>query len=106
MDTLTSLHKEDYEQYVKLPSKLPSNITVLRAQMDELQLDIWPNPDGPPPPEYVTNSTVRRATNGLLRLERCNEEQLRLQLEARNLLRWLPHYRSAFLIALGKLHSR
>jgi hypothetical protein len=105
VDTMEQLHRVDYNQYVTVPSKLPTNLTVLRTQMDDLQLDVWPNPDGPPPPKYVTNPTFRKAVNGLLRLERCNEEQLRLQLEAKNLLRWLPHYRSALLIALGRLHS-
>jgi hypothetical protein len=83
-----------------VPSKLPTNMTSLQEKMDELQLDVWPNPDGTPPPEYITNERVRKAIDGVLRLERCNEEELRLQLEAKNMLKWLPRYRAALIIAL------
>jgi hypothetical protein len=102
VDIMERLHREQYEQHVTLPSKLPTNMTDLRAQTDNLQLDVWPNPDGPPAPEYVTNQTVRKAIDGVLRLERCNEEELHLQMEAENLLKWLPRSRAALLIALGQ----
>jgi hypothetical protein len=102
VETMERLHLPQYDQHVTLPSKLPTNMTELREKTDELQLDVWPNPDGPPAPEYVTNETVRKAADGVLRLERCNEEELRLQLEAQNLLKWLPRSRAALLIALGQ----
>ena len=105
VDTLHELHSEEYEQHVKIPSHLPTNMTALQAGVDELQLDVWPNPDSPPAPEYITNPTVQKAINGVLRVQRCNEEELRLQLEARNLLHWLRGYRAALLIAFGQPYS-
>ena len=106
MEKLDPLHEKEYEEYVKVPSRLPTNIAVLQSKLEELQIDVWPNPEGPPAPQYVTNAIVRKAVNGVLRLERCNEEELRLTLEATNLLRWLPFYRAALLIALGQPYSK
>jgi hypothetical protein len=102
VDTMNRLHREEYKQHVTIPPKLPTNMTDLRAKTEELQLDVWPNPDGPPAPEYITNPTFRKAVDGVLRLERCNEEELRLQMEAQNLLKWLPRFRAGVLIALGQ----
>ena len=50
--------------------------------------DVWITPSQGQVPRWLEDQDVRHGIRGMLRLERCLEEQVRLGTESDNLCRW------------------
>lgn len=88
-------HRAQLVKFIKpewgivLPRELPVNLTELRDHSDLME-DVWLTPatGGAPPPRWLESVDVRRGIRAMLTLERCQEEIVRLNLEADNMCRW------------------
>jgi hypothetical protein len=78
------------EWNVVIPSKLPIDLKELQEDPDLLE-DVWISADkshSELPPRWNTDVNVRRGIKAQLKLDRCDEERMRLDVEAHNLIRW------------------
>jgi hypothetical protein len=88
VDKLRSSKRPEWN--VAIPSKLPIDLKELQEDPDLLE-DVWISVDkshSEPPPRWYTDVNVRRGIKAQLKLDRCDEERTRLDVEARNLIRW------------------
>ncbi|EJD50107.1 hypothetical protein AURDEDRAFT_58622 [Auricularia subglabra TFB-10046 SS5] len=70
-----------------LPQPLSTDLKHLKEN-DQLMQDVYIASNEGPAPAWLIDETVRSGIRAMLILERCAEESLRLDREARNLLRW------------------
>ncbi|EJD36390.1 hypothetical protein AURDEDRAFT_74267 [Auricularia subglabra TFB-10046 SS5] len=79
-----------------LPQPLSTELKHLKNN-DQLMQDVYIASNEGPAPAWLVDETVRSGIRAMLVLERCAEEGLRLDREARNLMRW--HRREAAAVA-------
>ncbi|TFK20686.1 hypothetical protein FA15DRAFT_759211 [Coprinopsis marcescibilis] len=82
---LAAMNKPDWN--IPTPSILPTSIEELRHDPVLLE-DVWILPSKQEIPPWLGDSTVRQGIRGMLRQDRCLEEQLRLGWESDNLCRF------------------
>ncbi|KAJ8094200.1 hypothetical protein PM082_023409 [Marasmius tenuissimus] len=73
---------------VPVPKPLPSQLATLRnAELSDLYEDVWVTSSSAPP-RWLTDNNVRKGIRALLILDRCAEERVRLDKEAKNMCFW------------------
>ncbi|KAG9316189.1 hypothetical protein JVU11DRAFT_2213 [Chiua virens] len=72
---------------ILLPQSLPTKLTELREDQSLLE-DVWITPSTGQVPLWLEDSDIRLGIRGLLKMDRCLEEQRWLGSEADNLCRW------------------
>ncbi|EFI27864.1 hypothetical protein CC1G_14357 [Coprinopsis cinerea okayama7 len=92
---------------IVLPRELPVNLTELRDHSDLME-DVWLTPatGGAPPPRWLESVDVRRGIRAMLTLERCQEEIVRLNLEADNMCRWYGREIASVEVTIRETPSR
>ncbi|KAJ7790856.1 hypothetical protein B0H14DRAFT_2396104 [Mycena olivaceomarginata] len=75
---------------IPIPTALPTQLNPLRED-PMLHEDVWLTPQEGEIPRWMDDEDVRDGIRSLLVLDRCNEEMRRLNIERRNLERWLDH---------------
>ncbi|KAG2008989.1 hypothetical protein CC2G_014365 [Coprinopsis cinerea AmutBmut pab1-1] len=92
---------------IVLPRELPVNLTELRDHSDLME-DVWLTPatGGAPPPRWLESVDVRRGIRAMLTLERCQEEIVRLNLEADNMCRWYGREIASVEVAIRETPNR
>lgn len=58
------------------------------------------------PPLWLTDPSVRKGIRGMLKIDRCEEEQKRLGIEADGMCAWFGRELAAVTIALHSLDSK
>lgn len=86
---------------ISLPSPLPTQLAKLRDD-SSLMEDVWVTPSASPTeiPRWLEDAAVRRGIRAMLKVDRCQEERLRLGMEADNLCRWFGRELAAIELAL------
>ncbi|EFI28528.1 hypothetical protein CC1G_13550 [Coprinopsis cinerea okayama7 len=106
-------HRAQLVKFIKpewgivLPRELPVNLTELRDHSDLME-DVWLTPatGGAPPPRWLESVDVRRGIRAMLTLERCQEEIVRLNLEADNMCRWYGREIASVEVAIRETPNR
>ncbi|KAG1779269.1 hypothetical protein EV702DRAFT_1195245 [Suillus placidus] len=84
---------------VPLPAPLPTKLADLRNDQTLME-DVWITPSVGDVPHWIKDTNVRDGIQGLLKQQRCREEQRRIGLEADNLCRWFGTELAALELAL------
>ncbi|KAH7905288.1 hypothetical protein BJ138DRAFT_1017919 [Hygrophoropsis aurantiaca] len=84
---------------IPLPKPLPTKLSALRDDQ-RLMEDVWITPAVQKAPRWLEDQDVRDGIRAMLKCQRCNEEEARLQMEAENLCEWFRHELSAVELAL------
>lgn len=84
---------------IPLPEPLPTELKPLR-DAPHLMEDVWISRPMEEVPRWLSDSAVRRGIRAMLKVDRCTEEQRRLQMEAVNLSRWYGRELAAIELAL------
>ncbi|OCH92954.1 hypothetical protein OBBRIDRAFT_824361 [Obba rivulosa] len=85
---------------IPIPRHLSTNLSVLRDDPD-LYEDVWiSSPTSQDKPRWLEDVDVRQSIRALLKMERCAEEESRLQNETKNLRRWFGYKMAATELAL------
>ncbi|KAG1776048.1 hypothetical protein EV702DRAFT_1230853 [Suillus placidus] len=72
---------------IPLPAPLPTKLVELRSDPGLME-DIWITPSVGEVPRWLDDTSIRDGIRGLLKRDRCREEQVRLGIEADNLCRF------------------
>ena len=89
---------------IPLPTPLPTKLAELRNDQSLCQ-DVWISPSVGEIPRWLEDADVRDGIRGLLKRERCREEQRRLGVEADNMTRWFGLELCAIKLALRQTAS-
>ncbi|KAG2159668.1 uncharacterized protein EDB93DRAFT_1236976 [Suillus bovinus] len=84
---------------IPLPAPLPTKLTELRSD-PRLMEDVWITPSVGEVPQWLEDSNVRDGIRALLKWDQCEEEQIRLSIEADNLCLFFSDELSALELAL------
>jgi hypothetical protein len=84
---------------IPLPPPLPTKLAELRDD-SALMEDVWITPSDEKPPAWLEDSDIRGGIRALMKLDRCLEEQRRLEMESDNLCRWFGRELGAVELAL------
>lgn len=95
-ERLASLYEPSWG--IPLPSPLPTKLTELRND-PKLMEDVWITPSVGEVPRWLEDSCIRDGIHALKR-DRCEEEQIRLSIEADNLCRFFGDELAALELAL------
>ncbi|OCH93070.1 hypothetical protein OBBRIDRAFT_863019 [Obba rivulosa] len=83
-----------------IPRQLSTDLAVLREHPD-LYEDVWTySPTPQETPKWLEDADMRKAIRALLKMERCAEEEMRLQNEVKNLCQWFGREMAATELAL------
>ncbi|KAJ7575225.1 hypothetical protein C8J56DRAFT_1063775 [Mycena floridula] len=83
---------------IPIPLRLPLDLKSLQESVDLFQ-DVWITPCEGEIPMWLQNVDVRAGIHGMLKLDRCSEERIRLGIEADNLCRWFSRELTAVELA-------
>ncbi|KAF8425356.1 hypothetical protein L210DRAFT_3653217 [Boletus edulis BED1] len=84
---------------IPLPQPLPTKLAELREDQSLME-DVWITPSSGQVPLWLEDQDVRHGIRGMLKMERCLEEQRRLGTEADNLCRWYGNELAAVELSL------
>ncbi|OCH83804.1 hypothetical protein OBBRIDRAFT_742683 [Obba rivulosa] len=85
---------------IPIPRPLSTDLSVLREHPD-LYEDVWVySPTPQETPRWLEDADMRKAIRALLKMERCAEEEIRLQREVDNLCWWFGREMAATELAL------
>lgn len=90
---------------IPLPAPLPTKLTELRSD-PRLMEDVWITPSVGEVPRWLEDSDVRDGIRALLKQECCQEEQIRLGIEAENLCRFFGDELAALELAVRLPESK
>ena len=68
--------------------------------------DVWIHPVSDIPPLWLTDASVRKGIRGMLKIDRCEEEQQRLGIEADGMCAWFGHELAAVTTTACSLDSK
>ncbi|KAJ7575862.1 hypothetical protein C8J56DRAFT_800901 [Mycena floridula] len=83
---------------IPVPQHLPTDLKSLRESSDLFQ-DVWITPCETTIPLWLDSADVRDGIQGMVKLDRCGEEQIRLGLEGDHLCSWFLRELSAVELA-------
>ncbi|KAL0569425.1 hypothetical protein V5O48_012542 [Marasmius crinis-equi] len=73
---------------IPIPKRLPTELASLRdMETSHLWEDVWIE-QVEMPPQWLVNEDIRKGIRAVLTLDRCAEERVRLQTEAKNMCSW------------------
>jgi len=72
---------------IPLPQPLPTELTELRDNSNLME-DVWITPSPQDVPRWLGDTNVREGIKAMQKVDRCIEEERRLEIEADNLCRW------------------
>lgn len=101
--TLTSMYRPDWG--IPLPEPLPNELKPLR-DAPHLMQDVWISRPTEKVPRWLEDKNVRNGIRAQLKLDRCQEERRRLEVEAVNLMRWFGRELAAVELALSEPSSK
>ncbi|KAG6852331.1 hypothetical protein C0991_000695 [Blastosporella zonata] len=104
--TLATMYNPDWA--IPLPEPLPTELKLLREDIHLMQ-DVWISRPTDEVPRWLQDRTLREAIRARIKLDRCQEEQCRLEEEATNLSQWYSRELAAVELALevpGNEHLR
>ncbi|KAG2751616.1 hypothetical protein P692DRAFT_20774814 [Suillus brevipes Sb2] len=84
---------------IPLPAPLPTKLVELRSDPGLME-DVWITPSVEEVPRWLDDTSIRDGIRGLLKRDRCREEQVRLGIEADNLCRFFGNELAALELAL------
>lgn len=90
---------------IPLPTPLPTKLVYLRNDQTLCQ-DVWISPSASNIPRWLEDADVRDGIRGLLKHDRCCEEQRCLGIEADNMCRWFGLELCAVELALCQPESK
>jgi hypothetical protein len=80
------LNKKEYN--IPTPRKLPTTLNDLRAPDSDIWEDVWTSQSTNKSPKWLESPKIRDGIRAMLKVDRCNEEMVRLGQEADNLCQW------------------
>ncbi|KAG1779248.1 hypothetical protein EV702DRAFT_1214244 [Suillus placidus] len=86
---------------IPLPAPLPTKLVELRSDPGLME-DIWITPSVGEVPRWLDDTSIRDGIRGLLKRDRCREEQVRLGIEADNLCRFFGNELAHLKIRVGR----
>lgn len=87
------------------PHHLPTKLAILRED-PYLMEDVWIHSVTEAPPLWLTEAPVRKGIRGMLKIDRCEEEQKRLGIEADRMCAWFGRELAAVTVALYSPDSK
>lgn len=84
---------------IPLPAPLPTKLVELRSDPGLME-DVWVTPSVGEVPQWLDDTSIRDGIRGLLKRDRCREEQVWLGIEADNLCRFFGNELAALELAL------
>ena len=72
---------------IPTPKHLSTKLTILRDN-PYLMEDVWIHPVSDIPPLWLTDASVQKGIHGMLKIDRCEEEQQRLGIEVDGMCAW------------------
>ncbi|KAJ7588018.1 hypothetical protein C8J56DRAFT_889864 [Mycena floridula] len=90
---------------IPIPLRLPLDLKSLQESVDLFQ-DVWITPCEGEIPMWLQNVDVQAGIHGMLKLDRCSEERIRLGIEADNLCCWFSQELTAVELAWRRPESK
>lgn len=84
---------------IPLPKELPLKLDALRDD-PSLMEDVWITPAPLEVPRWLEDPDVREGIHAMHRLDQCQEEKRRIELEVENLIGWLAREMTVVDLAL------
>ena len=90
---------------IPIPQHLPTKLASL-CNNPSLMGDVWIHTVSDAPPLWLTDKSVHKGIHGMLKIDRYEEEQKRLGIEADRMCVWFGHELAAVTVALHSPDSK